>query len=181
MASLRICLFMILTLSASMFSIDARAQLIDEVPNAYDVQFSVSVDGNEVANPQMLLAEGKPGLATLVNPKNDDQGVRIQVVATSAPPHEKSGGIKTVKVDLMILEKVAGAWVEISRPSILSEDGKEGHVKLEGDGRSIAVRIKATGQHSELANSFAPKLCTDETVPSEAVAKDGPQCPQAPM
>lgn len=157
----------------------ARAPSIAEkAPNVVVVEMEISRGGEVLASPKMTVLFGKPARYTFVRSDDQEGSIRVQVLATKAAP--LANGVATVKVETMVLEQIAGAWVVAGEPSMRVAEGKPGDMSIVGNLGQIDISLKATPKFSEKVVSFNPKVCGPIDGPVRAFGGTCPHCPQLP-
>ncbi len=131
--------------------------------NAYKLDISVEKSGAQVANPKFAVVFGKAAVATVTSPTTQDGFYRVQ--ATASPGEKAPNGKGTVRVDMVVLEQVAGAWVILGEPSVLGYDGQEAAVDISGAAGSFTVKVRATPEFNQKAVNFKGQSCPALTAP----------------
>ena len=119
------------------------ARAAEPAANAYRLDIAVQKDGRTVAHPKFTVAFGKPARTTMSKP---GEGDLYEVRATASPAEPAHDGRKTVRLDLVVLEQVDGAWVVLGEPSMVLYDGKTGSVDVSGAAGGFKVEATATSE-----------------------------------
>lgn len=126
-------------------------------PNAYRLDISVEKGGERVANPKFTVAFGSPAVVTITDARKSSGAYRIQ--ATAVPGGKGSAGKGTVRIDLVVLEQVSGAWVILGEPSLLAYDGQPASIEVSGAAGAFRVSAKATPEFNQAATAFKGGSC----------------------
>ena len=131
--------------------------------NSYKLDLTIKKGDRVVANPKLTVAFGKSAQATIINEKVGDGNYRIQT--TASPNGVLADGRKKVKLDLVVLEQIAGAWVIMSEPSLTLVDGLSAELSLDGPVEKLGLIALATSNFSEKAINFKAENCPALTSP----------------
>ncbi|MFO3797807.1 MAG: hypothetical protein ACK8QZ_11095 [Anaerolineales bacterium] len=132
-------------------------------PNVYKLDLSIEKSGEKVANPKFTVAFGSPAVVTVTDPKKNDGAYRIQATATLG---EKSPtGKGTVRLDIVVLEQISGAWVIVGEPSIMAYEGQSASLDVSGPVGSFKISATATPEFNQKALNFKGASCPALTAP----------------
>lgn len=132
-------------------------------PNAYKLDISIEKAGAQVANPKFTVVFGSPAVVTVTNPQQKDGAYRIQ--ATATPSAKTVSGKGTVRIDMVVLEQISGAWVILGEPSVVAYEGTLSSVEVAGAVGGFKVNAKATPEFNQKAVNFKGETCPALTAP----------------
>jgi len=141
----------------------------EKAANAYKLNIAIQKAGETVANPKFTVAFGKPAQATMSKAGQEDGLYRVQ--ATALPAEPAADGRKTLRLDLVVMEQVAGAWVILGEPSMVLYDGTTGSVDVSGAAGAFKVEATATSEFNLRAVDFAGGSCPALDAPVARIAK----------
>lgn len=168
---IRVCLGTLFLLAASFTAAEpATARgATQQAANAYKLDIAIQKGGRTVANPKFTVVFGKPAQVTMSKAGTDDGLYRVQ--ATALPAEPMPDGRKTVRVDLVVLEQVSGAWVVLGEPSMVLYDGRAGVVDVAGGAGAFKVEATATSEFNPRAVGFQGASCPALDAPVPRTAK----------
>lgn len=138
-------------------------------PNAYKLDISIEKAGSQRANPKFTVVFGSPAVVTVTGPEQADGAYRIQ--ATATPGAKTASGKGTVRIDLVVLEQIGGAWVILGEPSVVAYEGVQSSVEVAGAVGGFKLNATATPEFNAKAVNFKGESCPVLTAP---LAKKAP-------
>ncbi|WP_240097466.1 hypothetical protein [Thermomonas flagellata] len=134
-----------------------------ESPNVYRLDIAVEKGGARVATPKFTVAFGSPAVVVIADAKKNSGAYRIQ--ATAAPGGKGPAGKGTVRIDMVVMEQISGAWVILGEPSLVAYEGQPASMELSGPGGGFRVSATATPEFDREATSVKTGACQALTVP----------------
>lgn len=167
---LKLVLSSLLPIAVALFSTGAlSAPAASRSANAFKLDIAIQKNGATVANPKFTVVFGKPAQATMSKPGQENDIYRVQ--ATALPAQPLPDGRKTVRLDLVVMERVEGAWVILGEPSMVLYDGKAGSLDVSGPAGAFKVQATATSEFNLKAVGFNGGACPALDAPVARVAK----------